>query len=379
MKPPHEFDPAGDGYCKVCSQPERAHGDTGGSRPGHTWEPVDLTAAVDGGNVNPPPVLLERDDGARLLYRGKCHTIIGESESLKTWLALMACATAISDEQHVLFIDYEDSAEEIVGRLTALGSGGKSILRFFHYVRPDEPFGKPAALVLRAAGVMPPPPHLVVIDGITEAMAAHSLDPLSNADVATFNAKLPKPFAAAGCIVASIDHVTKSREGRGSYALGAQHKKSAVDGASYITELIRPFGHGLHGIAKIVIAKDRPGRVRQHSPGGLAGTLHLRSEIDGSVFASIAPPKTTAAGEDPEPFRPTVLMERVSRYIEATPGLSGRAVLAAVTGKTLHLRLALELLIKEGYVSPSKRGNAILHSSVKPFRNTPGEEEQDDA
>ena len=49
-------------------------------------------------------------------------------------------------------------------------------------------------------------------------------------------------------------------------------------------------------------------------------------------------------------FRPTVLMERVSRAIEAKPGLTRRALRTAVKGKHDVKELALELLIAEGYV-----------------------------
>lgn len=352
-------------YCPPCrSEPARC---TCPAPPGHTWRPVDLGDALDGGSIDQAPVLLAREDGARLLYNGRLHSIAGESESLKTWLALLACATVINDAHvyHALFVDYEDSADSVARRLLALGCQRDAILSRFHYVRPSEPYGPPAAAVLAAA--VPRTPAIVVIDGITEAMAAHGLDPLSNSDVAAFNARLPKPFAAAGCIVVMIDHVTKSREGRGRYAIGAQHKLSAVDGAAYTIELLKPFGHGLHGLAKIVIAKDRPGRVREHSPGNVAGMLHLDSRPDGSVLAEIR-----AAGSSPEQsdagFRPTVLMQRVSEYVEQHPGLSGRSIVAAVKGRNEHKRLALELLIQEGYIVRERSGSAQLHKSDHPFR-----------
>ncbi|MGB6455588.1 MAG: hypothetical protein WBH47_14015 [Streptosporangiaceae bacterium] len=40
-------------------------------RRGLSWQPVDLTAALDGGNTAAAPVLLERDDGAFLFYNGR--------------------------------------------------------------------------------------------------------------------------------------------------------------------------------------------------------------------------------------------------------------------------------------------------------------------
>jgi hypothetical protein len=158
-----------------------------------------------------------------------------------------------------------------------------------------EPYGPAAQSVL--FGALPAVLTLVIIDGVTEAMAAHGLNPLDNADAATFSHRLPVPFAVAGATVLMIDHVTKAAEGRGRYALGAQHKLAAVDGAAYTIDLLRPFGHGLRGLAKISIAKDRPGRVREHSPRGCAGMLDLESMEDRSVMARITPAPEPAGDE----------------------------------------------------------------------------------
>jgi hypothetical protein len=332
---------------------------------GASWRPVDLSPALDGKCIGKPPVLLSREDGCCLLYAGKVHTVSGEPESLKTWLVLLACATVINGGGHVVFIDYEDAADSIAGRLVALGCKCQAILELFHYVQPDEPYGPAAAMVLSDA--VSDLVALVVIDGVTEAMAAHGLDPNSNADVASFNGRLPRRFAASGATVVMIDHVTKNRESRGRYAIGAQHKLSAVDGAAYTLDLLRAFGHGQHGIAKIVVAKDRPGRVVAGS-GRLAGMLHLRSEADGSVLASIAPPRT--APRDDGEFKPTVLMQRISAYIEANPGLSVRALLAAVSGNTDHKKLALELLVVRKFVAVEESGRAHLHKSIRPYTDS---------
>jgi hypothetical protein len=345
-------------------------------RPGASWAPVDLAAAMSGDSEDDRPHMLERDDGHHLLYNGKLHTIAGESESLKTWLALLAVADVINHGHYALFIDYEDSARSIAGRLLALGCAKDAIQQFLYYVKPEEAYGPLSAAILTERA--PEPKALAVIDGITEAMTSHGLDPLSNPDVAAFNAKLPKKLAGPGTPVVMIDHVTKAREGRGRYAIGAQHKLSAVDGAAYIIDLIKPFGHGLHGMAKITISKDRPGRVREHSPTKVAGILHLRSQLDGSVLASIAPPASVTDGQAATTFRPTVLMERVSRYVEDHPGLSGRAIVAAVSGKTEHKRLALELLISEGWIWAARAGNKVEHKSVNPFRDDAGKDSADD-
>jgi hypothetical protein len=336
---------------------------------GASWRPIDLSAAVLGGRIDPEPELLRRDDDRLLIYRGRIHAISGESESLKTWLVLMAVAEVIAASGHALFIDYEDSADGIVSRLLALGCPGPAVLDHFSYVRPVEPYGPAAESILAAS--LSSIPVLAVLDGITEAMASHGLDPLSNADVAKFSARLPVPLAASGSAVVMIDHVPKSKENRGRYAIGAQHKLAVITGASYIVELVKPFGHGLHGMSKIIVAKDRPGRVRQHSPGSMAGLLHLQSEADGSVTAHIEGPG--AAHPEAGIFRPTTLMERTSQVIESKPGLTARAIRGAVKGNNEAKQLALELLIAEGFVQVNQMGRSRCHFSLMAYR--PGDPE----
>lgn len=333
---------------------------------GASWMPVDLSSALLNGGDGPVPELLKREDDACLLYLGKTHTIAGESESLKTWLALIAVVEALNAGQHVLFLDYEDSAVGIVGRLIALGCQPLIILDHFSYVSPAEPYGPAARSILMDA--LTRPPLLTVIDGITEAMASNGLDPLSNADAAKFRALLPDPLAALGAAVAMIDHVPKSREANKRYAIGAQHKLAAVTGASYIVELVKPFGHGLHGMSKIIISKDRIGRIREHSPGNVAGMLRLESQLDGSVLARIEPPERERRAEDSSIFRPTVLMERISETVAQNPGLSGRAVVEMTRGKLTQKRTALELLLAEGFVTAKRDGNSYRHFSARPYR-----------
>jgi hypothetical protein len=63
-------------------------------------------------------------------------------------------------------------------------------------------------------------------------------------------------------------------------------------------------------------------------------------------------------------------MERVSRALEGTAGagLSGNAVETLVKGKREGVRLALEMLVAEGFVAIEKVGPARMHRSVRIFR-----------
>ena len=69
-----------------------------------------------------------------------------------------------------------------------------------------------------------------------------------------------------------------------------------------------------------------------------------------------------AAPEERKVFRPTGLMEKVSRTVEEEPGLSKRALRTAEGGKKDYLDLAIELLLAEGFIEPRKDEQAIRHT-----------------
>lgn len=343
-----------------------------------TWADVDLGAILSGDAPPLMPTILARDDGPMLLYPGKVHSVSGESESGKTWLLLAAVVGQLLAGEHVIYIDFEDSAEAITARLQALGVPNDVIAAQVHYSRPDAPLDDQGRAQLAKA--LAHRPTLAVIDGVTEAMTIHGYETSSNDGAALFYALLPRWLAHQGPAVALIDHVPKDEERNKRYALGAQHKLAGLDGAAYMVDLIRPFGHGQHGISRVRISKDRPGRVREHSPHGHAGDLHLESAPDGTVTFTLRPP---VAYDGPDGaasgFRPTHLMERVSRYVEVHPGMSGRAIEAAVKGKGEHLRLALELLVAEGFITVGKAGhNATVYSQTRPYREPSDEGPPDD-
>lgn len=339
----------------------------------HTsWWPVNLAELFTGDHQPPAPTLCPRGDGQPLLYAGKCHAFNGESESGKTWAALIACVQIVRDGGHVLYLDFEDTADTVVTRLLALGARPAQVLERFHYAQPHEPiFTKgmrftPAnadlAQVLDAY-----PITLAVIDGVTEAMTMHGLDLLGNADYATFHGALPRRLAAAGAAVVQIDHVTKDRENRGRWAIGAQHKLAAMDGAVFSFQVAQPFGLGRHGIAKVSIEKDRPGALRQHAVGKRIADLHLDSDADTHALAWSIETPDTPEGDDGT-MRPTIVMERVSRLLEDNPqGLTKRSIRAGVSGSNDMIDLAIDLLL-DNHLKVERDGSSHRHVLLKPYR-----------
>ncbi len=344
-----------------------------------TWAPVDLEPVLAGEFLDPPPTMLLRTDGTPLLYDGSVHTISGESESGKTWLTLLAALQLLQQNENVTFVDFEDRADRVIARLMALGATPTQIRDHFAYIRPDRPLDDDGRHQLA--------PHLhgarlTILDGVTEAMTLHGYDLNSNADSALFQALLPRWIADHGPAVVLIDHVVKDKEKQDRFALGAQHKLAGIDGVAYIVKMLQPFARGKRGIARVEIAKDRPGHVRGHAHGRTIAefTLDATSGNDAILTAYLNPPGTET-GRTGEAFEPTILMERISRFVQANPGLSKKAIEDVQNGKTPTKRLALELLVTRGYIG-TKNGarGAVQHFHIKPYYADadPNEDTSDD-
>jgi len=325
-----------------------------------SWLPVDLDAVLEGDAADPPPEILLRADGQALLYRSRVHMIVGEPETGKGWLVLRACAERLMLGELVLYVDFEDTAAGIVGRLRALGVTDDRIAEFFRYVRPDEPLGRvdPRTIAPGAA--------LVVLDGVTEALSLFGFKLESNTDQAHLLALVARPFAETGAAVVLVDHVPKDREHRGRGAIGAQHKLAGTD-VTYVVRAIRPFGRGLTGRSKLTVDKDRPGYIRAVSAGAkVVGEVAFESDAEtGRMAVEVFPAEDEAGG-----FRPTALMERISRFLEGATGtVSTLTIRNGVHGQTEAKLRALECLIAEHYVEveDGPRG-AKLHHSLVPFR-----------
>lgn len=321
------------------------------------WEPVDLLPILSGEHVQEQAEILHRSDGVGLLYRGRLHAVYGEPEACKGWLALTAAAECMETAEPVLYLDYEDTAANIVSRLLALGVDKAVIRARLSYLRVDEPVDRWAIDALTANT-----PALVVIDGITEALTVEGLDMAANQDIAEFRKRIARPFVRAGAAVLEVDHVVKDKENRGRYAIGAQHKLAGTD-VAYKLDVVQPFGREREGLVKITVTKDRPGFVRQHSEDGERTAL-LRLQSDNGTVTT----RLERAEEHGDSFRPTRIMERVSKAVEAQPGLTRNAVRATVQHKATYVDLALELLISEGFVTFKREGQAKLHHVVKPYR-----------
>lgn len=337
-----------------------------------TWDPVDLADFITGQWEPIVPTTMPRTDGVCLLYPGKIHAFIGESESGKSLIVQAHAVTILNSGGKVLYLDHESDAYSVVKRLQRLGATDDNIARGLVYVRPADPLtGGHRQDFTR---LLQTPLALAVIDGVTEALAVVKPGTSTNDNdgVAAFMNAYPGRIArVTGAPVALVDHQPKNTDTRGRFAIGAQAKMSALSGAAYIVEPRTPLGRGTTGTVHLRVAKDREGAVRPH-----AGPMRPdRTQLVAVVTVDDTGDHTAVTIEPPPAdggkWQPTALMVKVSRLLEMSPEpLSQSVIRDAVGGKKDYVRQALAALIEGGYVT-AERGprGATLHKTQRAYES----------
>lgn len=229
-----------------------------------SWQPADLNAYVSGTIITPVPGILHREDHVGLLYNGRVHSFYGESESGKSWVAQWAVAETINQNKNAIYIDFEADASDIVNRLQLLGVPNHNIVTHLTYIKPEtrpnekDPFWQQ---LLSRTGT-----ELVIIDGVTESLTIWGGETKDNDSITLWMRQFPKRIASrTGAAVVTIDHVNKSTDTRGRFAIGGQAKLAALDGAAYLIEPLDALAPGKVGAIAMRVTKDRPGGIRRHA------------------------------------------------------------------------------------------------------------------
>lgn len=344
-----------------------------------SWLALDLGPFLDGTHRPAEPEFFTREDGVCLLYPGLVHSFHGESESGKSLAAQYESARLITAGRDVLYIDFESDAATVVPRLLALGAGADQIKRHLSYVRPDTRPSATESDKIAYEALLERPYALAVLDGVTEGMGVFGVESSNNNDQVTLWVRyFPKRIATVtGAAVVLIDHVTKAVDNRGRFAIGAQAKMAALDGAGYLIEVRKALGRGMRGAIGIRVGKDRPGAVRPH--GGEFDPRDRTQEIaymvidstgeDGRIRVQVRAPM-------PELDVPKLapLMEEVSAYLERRESAgegpaSMREIVANVTGRTKDMMPACNELAKNGYIRIDVGArNAHMHSWIMAYR-----------
>lgn len=313
------------------------------------WTPTSISEAA----ANPPP---KPDKLNGTIYSDAQTLVSGEPGVGKSMYLTVAAAGEAIDGGTPLYLDFEATAGVLLDRLEAAGLSDAQLHQVL-YLRPKTQASPEeiAEMVDRCR------PTMVLVDSYDAALSAFALDGMKNEDIRIFNLAVMVPLRSAGATLIVADHVSKNREQRGNYSIGGQAKLALAD-AHLGLSVIAPLQRGGLGKLKVKTLKDRHGWLAR------SAIFELNSHVDTGALS------WTIKGEvdhgDEDGFKPTVLMEKVSRYLEhqSTPS-SQRQVEGDVPGKGAYLRTAISLLAQEGYIerADGPRG-AFLLTSCKPYR-----------
>jgi hypothetical protein len=351
-----EDDPLGAqmrGEAYVTSNGAATSTETGG------WSRVDLAEFIG--------LPAEEPQIAGVFYPGRRHLISGPGEAAKTWLCLGAAVAEIKDGRGVIWADLDGMGpREIASRLTAYGVTEDELAALVYFTAPEGELDDAQTFRLlewaRETGC-----RMLVSDAFTGFLVRHGLDGNVTKDVEQAW-QILDPVKDAGLAAVLIDHVVKNAKNRKGEAIGSERKGTAAHLHFDLTPLEK-FQRGGTGRSRIGVSRDRGA----YFPRPFAGELVLHSDADtGAVTWTIEAPRTDGT------FRPTHLMEKVSKFVEGYPdGVTKRTLEAGVKGNTDAKRLALELLITEGYVHRETGANrSQLHTSLKPYREDDEQENE---
>ena len=355
-----------------------------------SWSPADLSDVIEGNWKPEQPTLLPRIDGPCLLYRGKTHSLYGESESGKSLVMQAEAARLVNAGEHVVYLDFESNKGAVVSRLIAMGARPEAILAHFDYIRPEDKPSASDAEHYAFQDLLNTAPALVVIDGVTNAMellAPPSRGGDPNERISGFSRMYADLIARrTGAAVVSIDHIPKPTgvgDHTARHAVGGQQKLNVITGASYRVKVLTAPKRGHIGRLSLIVTKDREGGVREHAGQVVEGNPHLQEIAlvtingqDDRIAVTVGPPAAPSAET-----RPIFAMEKVSAWLEAHPGKHSRsAVVDAVNARAGDVRESLDHLTASGHVTEevTERGSRTDRHYQHHKRYRAGQTEEDE-
>ena len=301
------------------------------------------------------PAILQRDDGATLLYAGKLNSIFGEPGTGKSWIALVAANETLLQGGRVMFWDFEDTPDTLARRAQAIGAltyiQDKDNCRFY-----DASLQDPAETEARQAvadWLSGAELSLVVIDAAESAGC-----PSDGSDVVPWFRMMVDPWLAAGAAVVLLDHVPKRREDRARGGIGSQHKLARIDGAAlYVSGT--PWNKQVGGGMKLTVHKDRPGDLP--ASVGKQVAMVKGEHKDGVLRYSIVSSKDTD-DDDNEGIADELLAKIAATGFDGVRG--ARGIRELVKGKAKVVDAALVELLGNGLVAYTKVGNGYNYCAT---------------
>lgn len=222
----------------------------------------------------PPPPLYGAFGGTVPTFYGEgVHWLQGESESGKTWVALIVLADVLRRGGTGLYVDHEDTLDRVLERLDQLGVTDEEIERLVYVDGTTTGFFELVGHVALTAYTV------MVIDGVTSSVSSAGLSGRDEQELTRWCDLLPRRAQMSIC----VDHVVKSKDDRGGMAIGSQAKKSVVTGSSFEVVCEKKFGRGKEGLIVLNLQKDKPGGIR----GAAVKTVRLKFLSDPATGAVV--------------------------------------------------------------------------------------------
>ena len=312
----------------------------------NTWLPKDITAKIEqvqNGTLSTiKPTVGALTDGTPLFYAQAVNGVAGVAGVGKSYLAALLAKQHIHAGGLVIYVDWEANEDPLLLRLYDMGADLDQLKEGLRYVQPETMFADGgSALLDYLAGYRD---ALVIIDTAGEALAADNLNGNEDKDVAGWFQKFPTAAARLGHCVVVVDHLPKNPDNQGA-PIGSQRKQAAITGVQYILKPGQAFSRVQDGYATVQVVKDRHGNFTR-------GDTIARLEIeDAGTSVCLTPEANTG-----DAFKPTVLMDRVIKFLESQPDQTAGSMTAitdSVSGKASYVRQAVRALIGEGLVVES--------------------------
>jgi Domain of unknown function (DUF3854) len=321
-----------------------------------SWEPIDLSKLGER-----DPVLPDLAPEFPIFYPGKRHVLSGLPEALKTMLLYAGLLLALRNGKKVAVLNFEMDDHDAAEMFRDLGATDEELAQIVFRSPERAPTDADIAVLVEEAL------DVVGIDAGAAMYELEGADDNKRIEVEAVARKWIKPLWKAGIATATLDHLAK--KGAAGWVIGTERKVGQTD-IHLRFESKKPLVRGGSGIVKVKAEKDRPGRIRQAWPHGVE--VHIESDpITHSLTWRLRPITEDEAEGD---FRPTAIMERISRkaerHAEEHPDEKPLAKSALATGGKKEWALAaIDILNDEGYLHEEPDGKQTLrYRHVKPYR-----------
>jgi len=273
-----------------------------------------------------------------VLYTGMIHWWQGPPEGGKSLLLLSIMSSLVHQDYTIMWIDEETGLATTADRLSRMGADPDTLdNKFWYYESPGLAMNQDNRERL-ALGLNRAKPDVVVMDSCSDMLAQAGLDEDSNSNITDWYHSFVTPLTQHGATVVIIDHVTKARDNRGTYARGAGAKKAKAD-VAWAVNVEERFALDPPRLGRIALTinKDRLGRL----PGRVTYSIGATSDGNTRVHRLNGGTRVVSARERIRTNITNMLLERTG---DPDNAMSTSEVSQVIEGKDVVIRQVLNEL-----------------------------------